>query len=410
MREDTKNLYGFLSDYHIHILENYLINRFKKNNSIENFNVVFDLLHQCDLNCIGCGTDAHFLKDIYIQDEYKLSYDAIDYILLKIKEYAENIKRKVFINFGGGEPFLRKDIIRILNRASELFGTEGVGIDTNASLLDSYDLICQATNYVSYIGISVNGLHDYHNWWANNHTFDAFERTTNVVKKLCKNNDIASKLEITTVATTKNIQTIPFLMELLSNMGVENYSVHRAIPVGRMAKLKIDLIPSWKQYLLLLIEMIEISEKIGMNAHLHHSIEGIHATLMCGIDTMAKHKFIDKNHRSSIGIEPNGELTIDPWCTVGIWKSLSLGNILVDSKSIEDLFLENQDKIISIKNCYDPNYRCCGCTESCSGGNRIVSAATYLNESSICNSNSDITAIYRALEGRDPACPLYEVK
>lgn len=125
------------------------------------------------------------------------------------------------------------------------------------------------------------------------------------------------KIEVTTVATTKNIDTIPTLMEELSAMGVRNYSVHRAIPVGRMEKLKTNLIPSWKQYLILLLNMMEKAKGIDMNAHLHHSIEGIHGALMCGIDTMVEKKMIDKNHRSSIGIEPDGELTIDPWCTVG---------------------------------------------------------------------------------------------
>ena len=173
-----------------------------------------------------------------------------------------------------------------------------------------------------------------------------------------------------------------------------------------MEKLKTNLIPSWKQYLILLLNMIEKAKGIDMNAHLHHSIEGIHGTLMCGIDTMVEQKMIDKNHRSSIGIEPDGELTIDPWCTVGYWKNLSLGNILRDSKTIEELFAENQEKIAAIQSCYAVDYRCGGCNERCSGGNRIVAAATFLKE---MKKDYSIETIYQAFSKKDPACPLYEV-
>lgn len=406
MRTDRKTIYNFLSDDQLSILESHLQSRFIDDYCTEKFNVVFDLLHQCDINCIGCGTNAICIKDVQKIEKPELTFEAIEKILLKIKHYADMTNKAVFVNFGGGEPFLRNDIIQILKKACELFGVDGVGIDTNASLLDSYELIMKAEPYVSYIGVSINGLHDYHNWWANNYLFDAYERTTGVVQKLCKIPDIASKIEVTTVATTKNIDAIPTLMEELSAMGVKNYSVHRAIPVGRMERLKTNLIPSWKQYLILLLNMIEKAKDIGMNAHLHHSIEGIHGTLMCGIDTMVEQKLIDKNHRSSIGIEPDGELTIDPWCTVGYWKKLSLGNILCNSKTIDELFVENQEKIAAIQRCYSANYRCGGCNERCSGGNRIVAAASFLKD---MKKDYGIEIIYQAFSKKDPACPLYEV-
>lgn len=407
MRTDSKTLYDFLSDDQISILERHLQSRFANNNRKEKFNVVFDLLHQCDINCVGCGTNAICINDIHKIENPELTFEDIEKILFKIRCYADKTNKEVFINFGGGEPFLRNDIIQILKRAYELFGVNGVGIDTNASLKDSYELIRQAVPYVSYIGVSINGLHDYHNWWANNHSFDAYRRATGVIQRLCEEPDIAyKKLEVTTVATTKNIDTIPKLMEELSAMGVRNYSVHRAIPVGRMEKLKTNIIPSWKQYLILMLNMIEKSKEIDMNAHLHHSIEGIHGTLMCGINTMVEKKMIDKNQRSSIGIEPDGELTIDPWCTVGYWKNLSLGNILRDSKEIEELFSENQEKITAIQRCYAADYRCGGCNERCSGGNRIVAASTFLKE---MKKGYSIETIYQAFSKKDPACPLYEV-
>lgn len=148
MRTDSKTLYDFLSDDQISILERHLQSRFANNYRNEKFNVVFDLLHQCDINCVGCGTNAICIKGIQKIENPELTFEDIEKILLKIRCYADKTNKEVFINFGGGEPFLRNDIIQILKRAYELFGANGVGIDTNASLIDSYELISQATPYV----------------------------------------------------------------------------------------------------------------------------------------------------------------------------------------------------------------------------------------------------------------------
>ena len=74
---------------------------------------------------------------------------------------------------------------------------------------------------VSYIGISINGLHDYHNWWANNNAIDAYNRAMKVVAELCKNEVFSNKLEVTSVATTKNITTLTVLMDELAKIGVK---------------------------------------------------------------------------------------------------------------------------------------------------------------------------------------------
>lgn len=402
MRNDTSAYYEFLTEHQKQLLENYLVKKFSDQNKPNRFNVVFDLLHQCDINCIGCGTDAVCIRNTTSISNPNLSCELVENILLKIKKFSEAEKKKVFINFGGGEPFLRKDIIKIITKAYELFGSQSIGIDTNASLPESYDLIRQISPMVSYIGISINGLHDYHNWWANNNAIDAYNRAMKVVAELCKNEVFSNKLEVTSVATTKNITTLTVLMDELAKIGVKNYSVHRAIPVGRMQKMKADLIPDWKQYLKLMVDMIETAEKNGLNAHIHHSIEAIHGTLLCGLNTIVEEKMIDKNYRSSIGIEPNGEIVIDPWCTVGYWKKLSLGNILKDKRSISEILHDNQEKNDLIRKCYDSKYRCRGCDEKCTGGNRIVAASTHLRNR---NSQIEIEEIFQALCEIDPACP-----
>jgi len=397
------SLYYFLSSDQISVLDNYLRERLSKQKKKNKFSVVFDLLHQCDINCIGCGTDAICVNNIEHIINPELSFENVVLILRKIKEYAQITQSEVFVNFGGGEPFLRSDIISILQEAANLFGIEGVGIDTNASLLDSYDLLVKASKYVSYIGISINGLQEYHNWWANCLGMDAYTRAMGVVKKLCEDCNIADKIEVTSVATTKNIEILPELMEILAGAGVKKYSIHRAISVGRMSKLNSGIIPSWKQYVELLVKMITKAKELEIDAHLNHSIESIHGTLLCGINTYDMDKMLDKNNRSSIGIEPNGDLIIDPWCTSGYWKKLSLGNVLSPDITIDELISKNSNILEQIRKSYDAKYRCGGCKEKCSGGSRIVSASKALNGRKESVELEDILEAFRAV---DPACPL----
>lgn len=401
------DMYGFLTAEQLEGLKRYLKLRFdyNKQNSAKKLNVVFDLLHQCDINCLGCGTNATCIRNEKGIINPALSFEEVKLILSRIREYAENKSLDVFINFGGGEPFLRKDILKILQLACEYFGVEGVGIDTNASLLNSIELIKQAAEFVSYIGISINGLHDYHNWWANNPRIDAYNRSIHCVAGLCTDDCYSSKIEVTSVATSININSLPLLMENLYKIGVKKYSVHRAIPVGRMAHLGPQIIPSWEQYVLLLVNLIEKSQIYNISAHLHHSIEGIHASLLCDINTKSDDKMFDTNLRSSIGIETNGDLAIDPWCTVGYWNILRLGNILDPDATIQSILIQSSDRINAIKDCYKMEFRCHGCKRKCSGGSRIVAAASVLNQKKLDISFYDIMQSFKSV---DPACPFYD--
>ncbi len=216
---------------------------------------------------------------------------------------------------------------------------------------------------------------------------------------------MAKKIEISSVATNKNYTQIPALIELLSGLGVKNYSVHRAMPVGRMAN-HYELIPNAEQYLDLLVSMIETGRNQQMNIHLHHSIESIYATLLLKLKTYLPDKIGNPDMASSIGIEPEGLVVFDPWCTSGAWKILNAGNILDDGVNLYDLLETKNGSILDAAKVYTaPNVRCNGCNYECSGGSRIAAAVNYLQD---INSEITIDHIYGAMTEVDPACPLYD--
>lgn len=258
--------------------------------------------------------------------------------------------------------------------------------------------------YVSYIGTSINGLRDYHNWWAGNDDIDAFTQATTTVRNLCKNSTFSSKIEVTSVATKKNMAELPALMQFLADLGIKQYSVHRAIPVGRMA-LHQDLIPDASDYLHLLISLMHSATSTGLDFHIHHSIESIHAALLLGMDTYLYDHIGNPDALSSIGIDPECNVVFDPWCTTGCWKQLSSGNLLTHPGTLDEM-LHTSDSVFQKTAAFtSSDKRCNGCPMKCSGGSRIV-AATH----ELCGRpNNSISAqdIYTAMQAVDPACPLY---
>ena len=401
-----KDFYSGISEEQMDMLKTHLKSRFEFRKSKREFGIVFDILHQCDLNCRGCGTNASFTYEKSVDIDTPTITD-INNVFAKIKAYADEKGVPVFVNIGGGEPFLRKDIIEILKSASEHFGSSGVGVDTNGTLDNSFDLILEALAYVSYVGISINGLEEYHNWWAGNNKINAFQRSIEVVKRLCSYVEYAEKIEVTFVASKRNIAEIPDLMDLLQHIGVKNYSLHRAMAIGRMARHP-ELIPDASDYLNLLLAIIERSQTNGLTVHLHHSIESIHATLLLGLNTYAPDKIGNPDAGSSLGIEPGGHLVFDPWCTTGIWKSLSGGNIYDDAVDFKSAIEgTGSGTVFDIVKTYTaPHLRCEGCEYECSGGSRIAAAANALNNID----ESEITDLHilDAMTKIDPACPLYE--
>lgn len=402
----TKILEGF-SIAQREMLRTHLMRRCIPEKQDRKLRVVFDLLHQCDINCIGCGTNAQYVGEQKVTPK-QMTIDQVRTVLEKIRDYGAEENLVPFIIFGGGEPFLRSDIMEILKMSAEIYGAANVGIDTNASLAWSYDAIVEAMEYVSYVGISINGLHDYHNWWANNSKIDVFCRATAVIKELCRNDVYAKKLEVTTVSTKRNYESIPELMRQMKKIGVRHFSVHRAIPVGRMAHWQTKLEPSASEYLQLMVNIVEMSEELALDAHLHHSIEAIYGTLLCGLKTYYSENFVDTNYRSSIAVDPSGYVYPNPWCTTGFWQKLSIGNILEENVSLRDLFAGSAGLMADLRECYKIQKRCFGCGLPCSGGHRIVAASRILNQ----KKQTDVSRedILEAMLAVDPACPFAEMR
>lgn len=107
--------------------------------------ISFMVTYRCNLNCQMC-----FQRNYRYQnpDKGELSFDAIKKIIDQTPPYT-------LFTWTGGEPFVRKDMIDILQYASS---RNPCNVLTNASLLDEEKIKVIVDSKVKLLGISIDGI------------------------------------------------------------------------------------------------------------------------------------------------------------------------------------------------------------------------------------------------------------
>jgi len=374
------------------------------------FGIVYDVTNYCNLNCAHCAVNAK-LTNLPIENiSFETSLDEVRTILEKLHHYV--ISRsfpRSFLMFGGGEPTLRPDFEDILKIAARLFGRDNIGFNSNGTCVTPDELI-QLGKCVSIVEISIDGLEKYHNNWRDpkriTKVTNPFKSTFDLVSQVVQDRKINNKLEVSSVPTKDNLIELPQLVEFLRQTGVRNYSIHRAMPVGRMA-LRLDRVPDARDYAHLLLLMAKQKQTARMpKLHLHHSLESIYSALLIGLD-IHHADLLMSSGRHSIGIDPEGNVFFDPWSVVDPFRRLVSGNLLESTSDMADL-IESEDSVIRITDDITrKRLRCKACRMPCCGGMRFNALSYYL-------SRLRATGLLDIHEGHfidglsqiDPACPL----
>lgn len=404
-------LFKEVSENQLDRIKRHVWERIAMKDKRDGLGVVFDVTYWCNLHCTACVTAPGVYRDPgpLPEEMQETTTEEIFGILCKIHDYqSARAGLDVFINYGGGEPFLRRDIKQIIRETARLFGPSSVGLDTNGTI-SSIDDIEEIAPHLSYLGISLDGLAETHNAWRKpQRGTNAYGTTLALIRAIAQRRDIAEKLEVSSVASKNNLQEIPKLMRELASIGVKKYSVHRFFQVGRGWRI-IDLVPDARDYLHLLTGILETADELGIEAHLHHSIESIYATLLFGVNTYAADKIGNPVRRSSIAINPHGDVFFDPWCMKPPWKQLSAGSLLTKVATLENLLHGDNTGVLEITRQYTNRaVRCRGCLQPCSGGARIAAAANFvLREPDIRSREITLNHLLAGLAEVDPACPLY---
>lgn len=386
-------LLGALSNADRRLLGSHLEQRMLRRTIKADLQVVFDLLIQCNLRCIGCSVTPIFTGSnaLIPLQEIDHSTSQVLSVLGELERFVAKHQKTCSIIFGGGEPFLRPDLGDILRKASLVHGAQRVGVDTNGNVDGQATAVLDIAPFIGYLGLSIDGLEKYHDRWRG--VRGSYHKVVDLLKEIGTHESVRPALEVTSVATRENMDSLPELVTFLASLGVRKYSIHRAMPVGRMTR-KQHLIPTAADYLRLTINMIRACRDLNVEFHMHHTIESIYAALLLGLDVRSGTGFGNPDQGSSIGITPTGRLIYDPWSTGPPWRDL------FEHQLSEDVLLRAAGTLDR----QHQNLRCHGCPVMCSGGSRIAAAAATLTSTS--QKMTSILPLVELETAVDPACPL----
>lgn len=178
-----------------------------------------DLTEKCNLRCIHCRVST--------------SKDKLNEIPLnKVKELIDELSKMKIIQiiFSGGEPFIRRDIFRILDY-SMTKGIPDLIIVTNGLLLNEKKIEKLKKTGIKKITVSLDGLKESHEKIRGKGTF---EKTLDVIKKLVNNN---FEVKVTITLNKLNKNDVAKLSVLLEEIGVKKINVGNLMPCGRGKEL-----------------------------------------------------------------------------------------------------------------------------------------------------------------------------
>lgn len=168
--------------------------------------ISWEATRRCNLNCVHCGSPA---EDACHNEEL-----TTEEIVGAFEQIALDFDMNKFrhINITGGEPFVRNDLLEVLQRISQNPAYRNIDIQTNGIVLaDHPELLPELKSCgVTGIGVSIDGLETTH---------DAFRRRQGSFAKAFKAARLAVEAGLTVtvgcVANSGNIDEIPALFKLV---------------------------------------------------------------------------------------------------------------------------------------------------------------------------------------------------
>lgn len=179
--------------------------------------VLWEITNTCNYHCCYCIFSSESKKY-----EHELTTDEVKRV---IKELKEN--NFTYIKFTGGEPFIRKDMIKILKYASEL-GFD-MDISTNASLIT--DEIAKELKNIKFsmVHVSLDGNDKYSHEYVRGE--NTFEKTIRGIKYLT-NNQIYTR--IGTVIYKQNEDKLEEIVKLAIELKANEIIFSFMEAVGRL--------------------------------------------------------------------------------------------------------------------------------------------------------------------------------
>ncbi|CAA9200513.1 radical SAM/SPASM domain-containing protein [Flavobacterium collinsii] len=186
--------------------------------------VVWEITLACNLKCSHCGSRAGKVRPGELTTEQ--CFDVID----SLKRLGTRE-----ISIIGGEAFLRKDWIEIIERIHQS-GIE-CSMQSGAYNLNEERIISAKKAGINNIGVSIDGMPDTHNKIRGRR--DSFEHAVNCLALLKKHNITSS---VNTVITKRSKNEMNELLDVLIENNVKNWQIQLAVAMGNAVDHSDELI------------------------------------------------------------------------------------------------------------------------------------------------------------------------
>lgn len=187
--------------------------------------ISWEATRRCNLKCLHCGSPS---ESVNLDEEL-----TTDEVIGAFEQIAVDFDMSRFrhINITGGEPFVRKDLLKILESIYTYPFYRNVDIQTNGIYIaNNPEILEELKKYgVTGLGISIDGLEKTHDTFrARKGSFEkAFEAARLSVEK-------GYVVTVSVVAHAKNISEIPVLYELVKReIKPRVFRVMTIDPIGR---------------------------------------------------------------------------------------------------------------------------------------------------------------------------------
>jgi len=179
----------------------------------------FSLTEECNLHCRYCFTDARICAKRSEDVKGELSTKQIFDVLDNVSDAGTTA-----IQFAGGEPLLRDDLVEIISYAvgKNIY----TALNTNGTLVEKGIVRELSEAGLAQVKVSVDGLRENHDW---NRGSGVFDRAINALK-LFRDYGVPSVYLIMTLSKV-NYDDLEPLLDLTAELGVQ-FIVVEFLPVG----------------------------------------------------------------------------------------------------------------------------------------------------------------------------------
>ena len=186
------------------------------------FIIQWHITERCNLHCRHCYREAASLKEMPFK-ELKQTFNQC----LQLFKSLAIPKGEARINIGGGEPFLNRDLFRLLGIMKRYSKDIKIQLMSNGYFINDAVAKNLVKMNISSVQVSREGLRDTNDSIRGKGSFDKIVNAVSILRK----NNIITRVSLT--LTRKNINEVEQLAVYLKSLGVKTFGIRRYVKAGQ---------------------------------------------------------------------------------------------------------------------------------------------------------------------------------